>query len=559
MLGLDVLSNSGADIDAFVLIGGLLGGLAIFLLGMDQMTESLRLVAGERLRGLLLKLTKNRFAGLLSGAGLTALVQSSSVTTVMVVGFISSGLMSFSQSIGVILGANIGTTITAQMVAFEVTTYALYAVAIGFAISFFSKSGQRRARGSALLGLGLVFLGMTMMGEAMSPLRDSETFIDLMAELDNPVYGIAVGALFTALVQSSSATTGIVIVLAQQNLIGLDTGIALILGANVGTSITALLASIGKPREAMRASVAHTMFNVGGVIVWLPFVGLLAEVVESIGGDTARQVANAHTIFNVTNALLVLGFTTQFAHLVERMVPDRPEAEEQAIRAKYLDRELLRTPTLALDRARLELLRMADRVRTMVDRSLPAVLSGDRWALAEIQELDDEVDGLHAHIIEFLGLISETRLSEASTEELVNLMGATNDLEAIGDLIETNMVDLGMARLEQNLVISDQTAAVLGQLHAAVRDALDLSMLALTQKNPEAAREVGRMKRHVNSLERAALNHQAERLTATAPNRIETYKLEIEIITTLKRIFYFSKRIARLSVPEEEQLALIED
>ena len=187
------------------------------------------------------------------------------------------------------------------------------------------------------------------------------------------------------------------------------------------------------------------------------------------------------------------------------------------------------------------------------------MLSGDRWELTEIQELDDEVDGLHAHIIEFLGLISETRLSEASTEELVNLMGATNDLEAIGDLIETNMVDLGMARLEQNLVISDQTAAVLGQLHAAVRDALDLSMLALTQKNPEAAREVGRMKRHVNSLERAALNHQAERLTATAPNRIETYKLEIEIITTLKRIFYFSKRIARLSVPEEEQLALIED
>jgi len=301
------------------------------------------------------------------------------------------------------------------------------------------------------------------------------------------------------------------------------------------------------------------MFNVGGVILWLPFVGLLADWVASIGGDTARQIANAHTIFNVTNAFLALGFTTQFAHLVERMVPDRPEAEEQAIRAKYLDRELLRTPTLALDRARLELLRMADRVRTMVDQSLPAVLSGDRWELAKIQELDDEVDGLHAHIIDFLGLISETRLSEASTEEMINLMGATNDLEAIGDLIETNMVDLGLARIEQNLVISEQTAEVLGELHTAVRDALELAMLALAQKNPEAAREVGRMKRHMNSLERAALSHQAERLTATAPNRIETYKLEIEIITTLKRVFYFSKRIARLSVPDDEQLALIED
>lgn len=558
MTALDTIAATDGGLDLFILVGGLLGGLAIFLLGMDQMTESLRLLAGDRLRGLLLKLTKNRFAGLASGAGLTAIVQSSSVTTVMVVGFISSGLMTFAQSIGVILGANIGTTITAQIVAFEITAYALYAVAIGFGITFFSERGPLRARGSALLGLGLVFLGMTLMGDAMAPLRDNETFIDLMAELDNPLYGIAVGALFTALVQSSSATTGIVIVLAQQGLITLDTGIALVLGANVGTSITAMLASIGKPREATRAAVAHTLFNVGGVIVWLPFVWLLADWVERIGGDTAREIANAHTIFNVVNAFLVIGFTTQFAHFVERLVPDRPAVEEQAIRAKFLDRELLRTPTLALDRARLELLRMADRVRAMVDRSLPAVLSGDRWELEALRDLDDEVDGLHGHIIDFLGLVSETQLSEASTEEMIDLMGATNDLEAIGDLIETNMVDIGMGRIERGLVVSDDTRRVLDELHTSVNEALDLAMLALTQKNVEAARDVGRMKARVNSLEREALAHQAERLMADAPNRIETYRLEIEIITTLKRVFYFSKRIARLAVPDEERTALIE-
>ena len=551
----DLLGQAGSEIDTFVLFGGLLGGLAIFLLGMDQMTEALRLVAGDRLRSLLLKLTRNRVTGLLTGAGLTAVVQSSSVTTVMVVGFISSGLMSFSQSIGVILGANIGTTITAQVIAFKVTTYALYAVALGFAVSFFGREGPLKARGSALLGLGLVFFGMTLMGDAMAPLRESDRFIDFMAELDNPFYGILVGALFTAIVQSSSATTGIVIVLAQQRLIGLDTGIALVLGANVGTSITALLAAIGKPRDAVRAAAAHTVFNAGGVVVWLPFIGLLSKLVERIGGDTAREVANAHTIFNIANAVLAIGFTTQFARMIERFVPDRSEAEEAAIRAKYLDRSLLRTPTLALDHARLELLRMSARVKTMVDRSLPAVLSGTRWELAELQALDDEIDGLHEHIIDYLGLISETRLSESSTDEMMDLLGAANALEAIGDLIETNMVDIGLARIERSLAISDSTAAVLGEFHEAVCRALDLAMLALTQKNAEAAHDVVRMKREMNSLERAAFAHQADRLTADAPDRIATYKLEIEIITTLKRVFYFSKRIARLAVPDEERAA----
>ena len=206
------------------------------------MTESLRVVAGDRLRGILLRLTSNRFVGMLTGAGITAVIQSSSVTTVLVVGFISSGLMSFQQSLGVIIGANIGTTVTAQIIAFKVTTYALYAVAGGFAVTFLSKRGDRQAQGAVVLGLGLIFFGMSLMGDAMSPLRSSDTFIDLMASLENPFLGVAVGAGFTAIVQSSSATTGIVIVLAQQGLISLETGIALIMGANVGTAITALMA-----------------------------------------------------------------------------------------------------------------------------------------------------------------------------------------------------------------------------------------------------------------------------------------------------------------------------
>ena len=278
-----------AEVDLVLLLIGLFGGLAIFLLGMERMTEALKLVAGDRMRDILGKLTANRFMGMVTGAGVTAVIQSSSVTTVLVVGFISSGLMTFTQSIGVIIGANIGTTITAQIIAFKVTTYALLGVAVGFGMTFFSKRPDRQAQGTALMGLGLVFFGMSLMGEAMEPLRSSETFIDAMTRLESPLFGIAVGAAFTGLIQSSSATTGIVIVLAQQGLITLETGIALILGANIGTSITALLAALGKPRDAMRAAVAHTLFNVGGVVIWIPFIGIMASAVSSVGGGTPAR------------------------------------------------------------------------------------------------------------------------------------------------------------------------------------------------------------------------------------------------------------------------------
>lgn len=282
----EVVTESSGDIDWFDLVVGLLGGLALFLLGMDRMTESLRVIAGDRLRRILERLTSHRITGMLTGAGVTAVVQSSSVTTVLVVGFISAGLMTFVQSIPVILGANIGTTITAQIIAFNVTRWALVLVAVGFAMTVIPKKEKRRAQGAAVMGLGLVFFGMVVMGSAMEPLRSYDAFIDLMAALENPFLGILVGALFTALVQSSSATTGVVIVLAGQGLITLDAGVALVLGANIGTSITAMLAAIGKPRDAQRAAVAHLIFNVAGVLIWIPLIGLLTNYIGNVGGGT---------------------------------------------------------------------------------------------------------------------------------------------------------------------------------------------------------------------------------------------------------------------------------
>jgi phosphate:Na+ symporter len=542
------------SIDWFTLIVGLVGGLALFLLGMDLMTEALRLVVGDKARAVLEKLTSNRFAGLITGAGITAVIQSSSVTTVLVVGFISAGLMSFVQSIPVILGSNIGTTITAQIIAFNVTSWALVLVAVGFGFSSMAKRQTRKSQGTAVMGLGLVFFGMVVMGGAMAPLRTYEPFIDAMATLDNPLLGILAGALITALIQSSSATTGIVIVLAGQGLITPEAGIALVLGANIGTSVTALLAAIGKPREAQRAAVAHLLFNVVGVLIWIPLVGWLGTIVGSVGGGTAREIANAHTIFNVTNALIFLPFVNQFAALVTKLVPDKPVEGE--MRPKYLDNGLIRSPSLALAAARMEMLRMASRVQGMLADILPAALDGSIDDLQDVEDMDDEVDSLHGLLLEYLGDVGEARLSEASSDELMDLFEATNALEAIGDIIETNLVALGHQRIVDSVTVSDETRDVLAIYHTAVSDAFRLALIAVTQKDQAAARKVSQMKSHIRNLERAATQHEAVRLVADAPNRIATYRFETDLIANLKRIYYFTRRIARVAVPESEQASM---
>lgn len=550
----EVVTETTNSIAWGTLIFGLLGGLALFLIGMERMTEALRLIVGDRARRILERLTSNRFIGLVTGAGATAIVQSSSVTTVLVVGFISAGLMTFVQSIPVILGSNIGSTVTAQIIAFNITTWALALVAGGFAISSLSKRESRRIQGVAITGIGLMFFGMVVMGDAMSPLRTYEPFIDAMRTLNNPFVAILVGAVFTAFVQSSAATTGVVIVLAAQGLISLEAGIGLVLGANIGTSMTALLSAIGKPREAQRAAIAHLLFNVIGVIVWFPLIGVLASWVSSVGGGMPREIANAHTLFNVVNALIFLPFVNQFAALVTRITPDRPPVG--AIAPKYIDVGLLRTPGIALAKARMEMLRMASRVQGMLIDVLPAILDGDIDTMADVEERDDEVDSLHGIILEYLGRISQQKLSEESSAELVDLLEATNALEAIGDLVERNLVALGYQKIEEAIEVSATTRALIEDYHRSVVEAFELALVAVTQKDQGAARTVTGMKREVQHMERDLTSHQTERLVADEPNRIATYRFETDVITNLKRVYYFSRRIARVAVPAHEQAGM---
>ncbi|MCU7852174.1 MAG: Na/Pi cotransporter family protein [Candidatus Thiodiazotropha sp. (ex Monitilora ramsayi)] len=537
----------------------LFGGLALFLFGMEQMAGALKSVAGERMKLVLAKLTSNRFMGAITGAFVTAIIQSSSVTTVLVVGFISAGLMSMAQSVGVIMGANIGTTITAQIVAFKVTKYAMLMVAVGFSAWFFSKNEKIKHYGAMLMGLGLIFFGMSIMSDAMAPLRSYQPFLDLMVKMENPFVGILIAALFTALVQSSSATTGIVIVMASQGFITLPAGIALAFGANIGTCVTAMLAAIGKPREAIRAALVHVLFNVAGVLLWLAFIPNLAEVVMMISpvssdlpegarlaADTPRQIANAHTIFNLANTLIFIGFIGSFARIVEMLVPDKPLEEAPITKPRYLDEELLETPSLALDMARLEISRAGAQVETMLNEILPAMMESDKPKLSSIREMDEKVDVLHQHIVSYLGRLSRKALSESQSASILRLMSIINDLENLADLIERDMVGLGYKIIQEQLKVSPETQRMLHHLHTQISQAVALAIRAVKMHDQDRADQVIGMKTTVEQLFDAASSHQASRLVADAPNRLSTYTLEVEIIEKLRRIYHFADRIAQL-------------
>jgi phosphate:Na+ symporter len=542
----------------------LFGGLALFLFGMEQMASALKMVAGNRMKSILARLTNNRFMGMFTGAFVTAIIQSSSVTTVILVGFVSTGIMSLSQAIGVILGANIGTTVTAQIVAFKVTKYALVLVSSGFALQFLSKRNTLKHYGGLIMGLGLIFYGMALMSGGMKPLRSYQPFIDLMGSVETPIIGIAVAAAFTALVQSSSATLGVVIALALQGLITLEAGIALALGSNVGTCVTAGLAAIGKTREAVRVAVAHIGFNVIGVLILVWFIGPFADLVRSISptdtgltgqerlaAETPRQIANAHTLFNIAVALIFVPFLTPFTRLCEWLVKDRPLHVVEVLKPKYLDKELLDTPTFALERARFEVGRMSEMVEDMLASILPTAFTGSSEELAVISDKDADIDALYAHIVEYLGKISVQELTDEQTKELTALFELVQQLEEIGDIVESRMVPLGLRRIEENIVVSDETAAKISDVHQQVVATFDLTTTAIQKLDKIAAKEARSRKQSVLKLAKEAARHEVGRLMVNAPNRLATYSFEIEILDQLQAIFRRAQRIAKTTLSFE--------
>ena len=544
-------------------IGALLvnvaGGLAIFLYGMHKMTEALKIVAGERIKTILSKLTKNRFSAAFAGASITAIIQSSSITTVLVVGFITAGLMSFQQSIGVILGANLGTTITAQIIAFKVTKSALLLIALGFFTEVLAKNQRIKQLGVLSMGLGMLFFGMELMSQATTPLRSYDPFMVLMQNLDNPILGVLIGAVFTALVQSSSATTGIVIVMASQGLLSLESAIALIFGSNIGTCVTAIISAVGKPREAMQAATVHVLFNVIGVLLFVGFIPQFADFIRSISpvsetlngvsllsADTPRQIANAHTIFNVLNLIIFIGFTTTLAKIALKIVPSKPLEILPGTTPKYLDKMYLDQPAMALDRVKLELGRVGEKLIGMIKDSYPTLTVGTKERIDDLHKRDKEIDALSDAITLYLRKLATANLVEPQPVYLQRYLGVADYLENISDIIDTGLVKESYKRLNNHVKISPQTEQKLSEIYKELFQTAQITLEALLENDHAKAQQVIESKLRFYGLIERTRSHLYVRLKTEQPEHLLVYKIEISAMENFKRIYNQLRNICKL-------------
>ncbi len=514
----------------------LFGGMALLLYGMQLVGEGLQLAAGGRMRQILGHITNNRFKGMMVGAFITAVIQSSSATTVMLVGFASSGLMDLTQTIGVILGADIGTTVTVQLIAFQIFDYALLLVGIGFLLIFTSRRKIFKYAGQAILGFGFIFFAMKIMSEAMVPLRQSPIVKTLLVSLgDQPLLGIIVAAIFSALVHSSAATIGLALTLSLQGLLPLAAAIPVIFGANIGTCATALASSIGTKPEAKRVAMAHIFFKVMGVLVFLPFIQPFVRLVELTATDVPRQIANAHTLFNVGITALLLPFSAVLARFISSLVSEDKEGGG-LFGPRYLDDHMLETPALALGQATREALRMADIVSEMFTKTV-ATFSGEDVELIEfVQERDDQVDTLDREIKHYLTKLSQQSLTAEQSKREIGILAFANNMENIGDIVDKNLMDLAKKKLTKAVHFSEPGLKEIILLHKKVLQNLELAISAFASNDPALAQQVLEHKLEISQTERKFRQAHIQRLHEGYRESIDTSEIHLDVLTNLKRI-----------------------
>ena len=408
----------------------LLGGVGLFLFAIKLISEALQLIAGDRLRQLIGTLTKTPIMGVLVGACVTVLIQSSSATTVMTVSFVDAGLMTLTQAIGVIMGANIGTTITGQILAIKVQDYAYLFIIIGVLLSFFGRSKVQKYAGNGLLGFGLLFVGMQTMESSMSFLRNEKELFLMFSH--NPLMGVLAGTLLTLLVQSSAATVGLTIALGVQGLLPLHAAIPIILGDNIGTTITAVLASIGTDRTAKQACAAHVLFNVIGVCIFLTILPLYQELIAMTATGIAHQIANAHTLFNVFNTIIFLPFVKPFAALIRRLLPDK--AHKVVEGAQYLDPKLIEaTPGIAVEAVKNECAYMGFLVIHLLDSVQEVFFNDKKDLIPKIEETEAKIDQLHKAVKAYAEDIMQAGISDDAARVLTLYVASSGNIERIGD------------------------------------------------------------------------------------------------------------------------------
>jgi len=547
------------QLDWTTMIMTLLGGLALFLFGLDLLIKGLLTVAGEQMKNLLSTLTVNRVSGALSGALVTAVIQSSSVTTVLVVGFVSAGLVTVTQAASVIMGANLGTTITAQIVAFKITKLALLMIAVGFTMQFFAKRSKVRHIGELILGLGLIFFGMNLMSEGMAPLKSYEPFLNLMLHMQNPFYEILVGLIFTALVQSSSATIGIVIVMAGNGFLTLPAGIAVSMGADIGTCVTAMLAAIGKSRDAVRSALIHVGFNILGVLIWLPFIGALAAAsiwvshsdpvyiitMQTLAENTPREIANANTLFKLSALVLFLPLISVFVWVVYKFVPiNETENNRRDIKPQFLDDSLIQAPEMAMEAVLMELNNFRDKYIRFFKRSTDSkdFINLNRIALEDTYL--GKLKRYQGEILFYLAKISRADLDEKLQVRYMQLISVVNILESMIESIEIGIVQAKHQAFENKIQPSPTMINLLGDLAKDVEHGMDHALLSLIEKNPEKALVVLSVKSKIDHLIQTALEHQSRNFKADN-QRMMVFRLEMQMVDAFKRLHTLSKRIAR--------------
>lgn len=468
----------------------LLGGLALFLYGMQMMSTGLEAAAGNRMKSILEKLTSNRIKGVLVGAAITAVIQSSSATTVMVVGFVNSGLMTLKQAVWVIMGANIGTTITGQLIALDIGAIApLFAIA-GVGAIMFIKSEKVHHISSIFAGLGILFMGMDMMGAAMSPLKESEAFISLMTKFDNPLLGILVGALFTAVIQSSSASVGILQALASTGMIPLSSAVFVLFGQNIGTCITAVLASIGMKVKAKRTTVIHLLFNIIGTVLFTviclvtPYVTWIEAMTP---GDPVAQIANAHTVFNIVTTLLLLPFGTHMANIAVRILPDSKKADDEDLRLKYIrpfeSSYAIGHSAVAVSQVRDEVNRMRDMVAKNISDSFDSLVQYDEKLRKKVSEREEYIDFLNKGISEYIVSLMASEMNMSDSRKINGYYAIISNLERIGDHA-VNLAEYGDDMRKWEIDFSDTVKEELNEMKAQCIAALD-NLKEVTSENVE--------------------------------------------------------------------------
>lgn len=527
--------------DANLVLFALLGGTALLLYGVRLVGEGLQRAAGTRLRHLLSTISGNRLRALGVGAGVTAVLQSSSATTVMLVGFASAGLLSLRQTIGVILGADVGTTVTVQLLAFDLLDYAPFIVFAGWLVFALAK-GVWGDVGRAVFGFGLVYLGMKLIADGTVPLKGNELFADLLRALvDQPVVVLLLAAVFTALVHSSAATIGIALSLSAAGLMPLGGAIPIILGANIGTAATALVASIGANVEARRVAVAHAAFKVGGVAIFLPFLGLFEVLVRATAPDVPRQIANAHTLFNVSLALLFLPGATLAADVITRLIPEARRSPSGAI---YLNPQVLDTPAVALGQALREVLRLGDIVLGSLREALRVLEKDDEALMRELIRRDDLIDRLEEDTKQYLTKLHEQSLTPEQAERETALLFVVVDLEAIGDVIEKNLMELAEKKIRGHHRFSDAGFGEIRELHAKVVENLELALGALASGDRSVAEKVLRHKTRISHLEREYRQSHIQRLHQGLPESIDTSSIHLDVLLALRQVNSFATAIA---------------